>query len=219
MVFTGGLIGLFQGFLVTKGKIPAFVVTLGGLSIFRGLTLVITRGIPITNFPDNFRYLATGQIFKIPVAVIFGIIIFIFLAIILYRTRFGRYVYAIGSNEPAARATGVNVNLTRTITFVICGICASLAGFIMMGRINSAHPQSGGGYELLSIAAAVIGGISISGGEGPFYGTIIGALIMGIIQNSLNLLEVNIFWQQVVIGLVIIFAVLIDRSKVRSIKD
>jgi ribose transport system permease protein len=218
LIFVGVLIGLFQGFIITSGNVPSFVVTLGGLSIFRGLTLVITKGSPISGFPDNFRYLATGMIYAIPVPIIFGVIILILLSIILYRTRFGRYVYAMGSNEQATIATGINVKLNRTMTYVISAFCASLAGFVMMGRINSAHPQAGSGYELLAIAAAVIGGISINGGEGFFYGTLIGALIMGIIQNGLNLLEVNPFFQQVAVGLIIIVAVLISRFRIRSKK-
>ncbi|MHB8276295.1 MAG: ABC transporter permease [Candidatus Humimicrobiaceae bacterium] len=218
LVGVGILIGLTQGLIVTKGRVPAFVVTLGGLSIYRGLTLIITKGIPISSFPDNVRYLATGYLFKIPAPVIFAALLFIIFMIILYKTRFGRYIYAMGSNEQATRATGINVDLNRTIAFVISGFCAAIAGFIMMGRINSAHPQAGQGYELLAIAAAVIGGISINGGEGLFYGTIIGALIMSLIQNGLNLLEVNPFWQDVVVGLIIIVAVLIDRMRTRSVK-
>lgn len=206
--------GLAQGFLITKFKIASFAITLGGMSIFRGITLLFTNGVPINKLPDSFRWMGAGQVGVIPAPVICLAVMFVIMTVLLVKTKFGRYVYAIGSNENTSRLSGINVNLCRLMTYVVSALCAAVAGLILAGRLNAAHPYSGEGYEMTAIAAAVIGGTSVNGGEGTMYGTIIGALIIGIIQNGLNLLQINAFWQEIVIGAVIIVAVLIDSFRI-----
>lgn len=217
-LLVGAVIGLVQGLIITKGKVAPFAITLGGMSVFRGLTLVYLNGIPITGMPKDYRFLGAGDLGPVPAPIVCAAVVFIICLILLNKTRLGRYIYAMGSNEQATRLTGINVDFFRTITYVISGTCAALAGIIMTGRINSAHPQAGSGYELIAIAGVVIGGTSINGGEGKLYGTIIGAMIIGIIQNGLNLLSVSAFWQDVAVGIVIVIAVLIDRFRTKISK-
>lgn len=211
----GLLMGLAQGIIISKGGVAPFAVTLGGLAIFRGLTLIYTNGMPISGFSMNFRFLGAGYIGQVPAPIIVALIVFIIAWIILYKTKIGRYIYAMGSNENATRLTGVKVDYYRTISYSISGVCSALAGVIMVGRINSAHPQAGAGYELEAIAAVVIGGTSLSGGRGNLYGAIFGAVLIGVIRNGLNLLHVNAFWQDVTVGIVIVLAVLIDRFRIK----
>jgi ribose transport system permease protein len=211
---SGCLLGFAQGLLITKFKIAPFAITLGGMSIFRGATLLFTNGVPINKLPDSFRWFGAGEAGILPGAVICLIIMLAVMTFLLMKTKFGRYVYAIGSNENTSRLSGINVNFIRTLTYVMSALCAAVAGLVLAGRLNAAHPYSGEGYEMTAIAAAVIGGTSVSGGEGTMYGTIIGALIIGIIQNGLNLLQINAFWQEIVIGSVIIVAVLIDSFRI-----
>jgi ribose transport system permease protein len=212
----GACIGLFHGVLVTKGDVPPFAATLGGMAIFRGLTLIYTNGLPISGLPKSFRFLGSGYVGPVPAPIVCVIVVFGIGYILLNRTRLGRYIYAMGSNEQATRLTGVKVDLYRTVTYIISGVSASLAGIVLTGRINSAHPQAGIGYELEAIAATVIGGTSLAGGEGQLYGTLIGALLIGIIRNGLNLLHVSAYYQEVTVGIVIVLAVLFDRSRQKS---
>jgi ribose transport system permease protein len=218
-IIVGLLLGLFQGFLITKFNIAPFAVTLGGMSIFRGMTLLFTNGIPISKLPQNFRWFGSGMINWFPVPVLFLLIITLIGHFVLSKTKIGRYVYAIGSNENTSRLSGINVKFYRLITYGISGLCCAIAGIILTGRINSAHPYAGQGYELNAIAAVVIGGASLQGGEGTVFGTIIGALIIGVIGNGLNLLQINAFWQQITIGTVIIIAVIIDKIRVSMAND
>ena len=213
-LITGIVFGFVQGFIVTRFKIAPFAVTLGGMAIFRGITLLYTDGIPISSLPTDFRWPGAGMVSGIPAPVIILFVVAVAAYILLGKTRIGRYIYAIGANENTTRLSGINVNSYRTLTYVISGICCAIAGVILVGRLNSAHPYAAQGYELNAIAAAVIGGTSLSGGMGTIYGTIIGALIIGIIQNGLNLLQVSAFWQPVVVGSVIIIAVLVDRVRI-----
>ncbi|MDR1292334.1 MAG: ABC transporter permease [Clostridiales Family XIII bacterium] len=206
--------GLCQGVLITKFNLAPFAVTLGGMSIFRGMTLLFTGGYPISKLPENFRWFGSGNIGFLPAPLLILIIVAVVAYIILSKTRVGRYIYAIGSNENATRLSGIDVNFYRTLTYVIAGVCCAIAGIILTGRVNSAHPYAGQGYELNAIAAAVIGGTSLNGGEGTIYGTIIGALIIGIIENGLNLLQINPFYQDVAVGAVIIVAILVDRTRI-----
>lgn len=206
--------GFMQGFLITRFKIAPFAITLAGMSLFRGITLLFTDGVPINKLPDSFRWLGSGQVGPIPAPVICLGLMLLIMSLLLMKTKFGRYVYAIGSNENTSRLSGINVDFYRMMTYVVSALCAAVAGIILTGRLNAAHPYAGEGYEMTAIAAAVIGGTSVSGGEGSMYGTIIGALIIGIIQNGLNLLQINAFWQQIVIGGVIIIAVLIDSFRI-----
>jgi ribose transport system permease protein len=213
-IVVGLFLGLFQGFLITRFNIAPFAVTLGGMSIFRGMTLLFTNGIPISKLPHDFRWFGSGMISWFPVPVLFLAIIALAGFFILSKTKIGRYVYAIGSNENTSRLSGINVKFYRLVTYGISGLCCAIAGIILTGRINSAHPYAGQGYELNAIAAVVIGGASLQGGKGTIFGTIIGALIIGVIGNGLNLLQINAFWQQVTIGAVIIIAVIIDKMRV-----
>ncbi|AZO96473.1 ribose ABC transporter permease [Halocella sp. SP3-1] len=213
-VLLGAFLGLVNGVVISIGKVPAFVTTLGMMSVARGIAFIYTRGRPISGFPDGFRYIGSGYIGDIPFPVIEAIIIFLIAAYVLKKTPFGRYVYAIGSNEVATKLSGIKTNKYKIMVYVISGLLSGFAAIMFIGRINSGHPLAGDGYELDAIAAVVIGGTSLSGGKGTVFGTLIGALIMGVIRNGLNLLNVDAFWQGVVLGVVIVVAVLIDqRSK------
>ncbi|MDI3548566.1 MAG: ribose transport system permease protein [Halanaerobiales bacterium] len=213
-ILLGALLGLINGTVISIGKVPAFVTTLGMMSVARGLAFIYTHGRPISGFPDSFRFIGSGYLGNIPFPVIEAIIIFVIAAYILKKTPFGRYVYAIGSNEIATRLSGIKTNKHKIMVYVISGLLSGFAAIMFIGRINSGHPLGGDGYELDAIAAVVIGGTSLSGGKGTVMGTLIGALIMGVIRNGLNLLNVDAFWQGVVLGVVIVAAVLIDqRSK------
>lgn len=207
----GALAGLVNGLLVSFGNVPSFVATLGMLSIARGLAFVYTQGRPISGFPEGFRVFGSSYLFDtIPVPVIVSVLLFLLLAFVLTQTPFGRSIYAVGSNEKAALLSGLNTAYYKTSAFVLSGLLAGLAGIMFIGRINSAHPTAGETYELDAIAAVVIGGISLSGGRGSIIGVFFGALIIGVLRNGLNLLNVDPFWQGVVIGSAIILAVLVD---------
>mgnify|MGYP001283592016 CR=1 FL=1 len=210
-LFLGFSLGLFNGLMVTVGRIPSFIATLGTMSIARGLAFVFTQGRPISSFPASFRALGAGEVWGIPIPIIVVFVVYAVAHYVLTQTPYGRAIYAIGSNEEAARLSGVNVGWYKAAAFGISGLLAGLAAIMFTGRINSAHPLAGNGYELDAIAAVVIGGTSLSGGEGRVWGTFVGALIMGVIRNGLNLLMVDSYWQQVVIGAVIVIAVLLDR--------
>ena len=203
---------MINGLLITHGRIPPFISTLGMMSVARGAALLYTKGRPVSGFSENFRYLATGEIFHIPVPVIIMGVVYIIAHFVLNRTKLGRYAYAIGGNEEAAILSGINVKLYKTMVYALCGMLSGLAALILTARLNSAQPIAGNMYELDAIAATVIGGTSLMGGEGTVLGTLIGALIMGVLRNGLNLLGVSSFIQQIVIGSVIIIAVLLDMA-------
>ena len=207
----GALLGLVNGLVITRGRVQPFIATLGMLTIGRGLTLVYTDGRPITGLPDPFVWLGAGEVFRIPVPVLIMMLVFLASSVILTQTVVGRYVYAIGGNEEAARLSGVNVAAYKTLVYVISGIVSAASAVILTGRLNSAQPTAGVGFELDAIAAVVLGGTTLAGGEGSISGTILGAFIIGVINNGLNLLNVNPFYQQVVKGAVILLAVLLDR--------
>lgn len=213
-IVIGGLLGLVNGVLVSYGNVPPFCATLGVMAMARGLAFVYTKGSPISSFPRQLRFFGSAYIGAVPVPVIEAILIFIAAWYILTKTPLGRSIYAIGSNEQAARLSGIKTDFYKVLVYVISGILTGFAALMFVGRINSAHPLAGQGYELDAIAAVVIGGTSLSGGQGSIAGTFLGALIMGVIRNALNLLNVDAYWQQVVIGAVIVAAVLVDwRSK------
>jgi ribose transport system permease protein len=180
------------------------------MSVARGAALLYSNGRPVSGFSADFRFLATGEILSIPVPVIIMILVYAIAHFILNRTKLGRYTYAIGGNEEAAILSGVNTKIIKTIIYTICGLLSGLAAVLLTARLNSAQPIAGIMYELDAIAAAVIGGTSLMGGEGKIIGTLIGAFIMGILRNGLNLLGVSSFIQQTIIGSVIIIAVLVD---------
>ncbi|CDI48966.1 ABC transporter permease [Clostridium tetani] len=206
--------GLINGFIVAKGNIPEFIVTLGMMSIVRGASLVVTQGLPVSGLPDGFQVLGTGKLFGvIPVPAVIMIILAVIFTLILRKTLIGRYTYAIGSNEEATKLSGINTDRVKITVYGLSGLLAGIAGILLTARLISAQPTAGTGYELDAIAAAVIGGASLAGGEGTITGTIIGALIMGVLRNGLNLLNVSAFWQQIVIGAIIIAAVYGDKLK------
>lgn len=212
-ILVGGFCGLVNGLIITKFNMPPFIVTLGMMSIARGLALFSTNGGQIYGFKKNFLFIGQGTVAGVPFPVVIMLVMAMLGYFILKYTRLGRYTYAIGGNHEATRLSGVNTNKYLAIVYVISGLMSGLAGVVMASRLNSAQPIAGMGYELEAIAAAVIGGTSLSGGEGTIAGTIIGALIISVIRNGLNLLNVSSFLQQVVIGCVIILAVLIDSVK------
>lgn len=209
---TGLACGLVNGVLITRGRLPPFIATLGMMSVARGAALLYTDGRPVSGFGEGFRWLATGEILFVPVPVVLMGVVYIIAHVVLRRTPFGRYVYAIGGNEEAALLSGVRVRLHKTLVYGVGGLLSGLAAVVLTARLNSAQPIAGINYELDAIAATVIGGSSLMGGQGSVVGTLIGALIMGVLRNGLNLLGVSSFFQQLVIGAVIILAVLMDMA-------
>jgi ribose transport system permease protein len=210
-VIVGGALGWCNGVTITRFQLPPFVATLGMFSIARGLTMLWTGGFPITGLGPGFGTIGTGALLGMPMPVwIMTVLVGIFV-LVTRRTRFGRHLYAVGGNERAARLTGLNVNRIKVAVYSLAGALAGVAGLIVTSRLDSAQPNAGLGYELDSIAAVVIGGTSLSGGRGSVGGTVLGCLIIGVLNNGLFLLNVSPFWQQVIKGLVILLAVAIDK--------
>lgn len=215
-LLVGSAAGLFNGVAVTRFKLPPFVATLGMFSIARGLTMLWTGGFPVTGLGSSFGYIGTGVLLGIPVPVwITGGLVGVFVAL-TRTTRFGRHVYAVGGNERASLLTGLPVDRIKIAVYTLGGLLAGVAGLIVTARLDSAQPNAGLGYELDSIAAVVIGGTSLSGGRGSVMGTVLGCLIIGVLNNGLFLLNVSPFWQQVVKGFVILAAVAVDRMSQRD---
>ncbi|MFF3061118.1 substrate-binding domain-containing protein [Streptomyces sp. NPDC057909] len=214
-VATGIACGLVNGVLVSYGKLPSFIATLAMLSIGRGLSLVISQGSPIP-FPDSVSVLGDTLGGWLPVPVLVMVAMGLVTAVILGRTYIGRSMYAIGGNEEAARLSGLRVKRQKLVIYALSGLFAAVAGIVLASRLVSAQPQAAQGYELDAIAAVVIGGASLAGGVGKASGTLIGALILAVLRNGLNLLSVSAFWQQVVIGVVIALAVLLDTVRRRA---
>ncbi len=206
----GAGLGLLNGLMVSVGNLPPFIATLGMMSMARGAALVFTHGRPISGFSSSFRLLATGEVSYIPVPVLIMLGAYAAAHVLLAHTRMGRYFYAIGGNEEAAFLSGVQVRKFKTLAYVVAGIASAVAAVLLTARLNSAQPIAGIMYELDAIAATVIGGTSLMGGEGSLIGTFFGALIMGVLRNGLNLLGVSSYIQQFIIGAVIILAVLGD---------
>ncbi|WP_416334689.1 ABC transporter permease subunit [Anaerococcus sp. DFU013_CI05] len=211
----GLILGLINGFLITKGKLAPFIVTLATMTIFRGLTLVYTDGRPIAGPKDNFafKFLGKGQFLGIPFQVILFSLAFLILWTILNKTALGRKIYAVGGNEKASFISGINIDKVKISVYVISSLMAVLSGLVLTSRLNSAQPTAGSAYEMDAIAAVVLGGTSMTGGSGSLTGTLIGILILGVLNNGLNLLGVSSFYQQIVKGIVILIAVLIDRKR------
>ena len=205
--------GLANGLLITIGRIAPFVVTLGMMSIARSLTLIFTKGYPISGFNETYRFIGGGDILSVPVPIIIFIMTVVIAWLILTQTRLGRYTYAIGGNEETVKLSGINSNFYKTIVYIISGIASAISALILTSRLNSAEPVAGQGYELDVIAAVVIGGTSLSGGRGGVWGTLIGALLIGVINNGMNLLGISPYFQLFVKGLIIIGAVLLDRLR------
>jgi len=215
-LLAGAVMGAINGVVIAKGRVAPFIATLATMTIFRGLTLVYTQGRPITGLNSDFAILGKGFFLEIPMPVIWMLISFAILYFILRHTTFGRHVYALGSNEEATRLSGISTSKVKVMVYAISGLFAAISGVILTSRLNSAQPTAGTSYELDAIAAVVLGGTSLSGGNGWIVGTLIGAMIIGVLDNGLNLLNVSSFYQSVVKGAVILLAVLIDRSKAKK---
>lgn len=212
----GAALGAINGLVITRGKIPPFIATLGMLTVARGLTLMYTQGQPVTGLPESFRFIGAGSVGPIPMPIIVAALTFVVGYIVLTRTRFGEQVYLIGDNPTSARLAGVPTDRVTTIVYAISGLCAALAGLVLIARLDSAQPVIGQGYEFNAIAAVVVGGTSFAGGEGTLAGTLLGALLIETLNNGLNLLNVSSLWEQVFKGGVIALALLFYKSISRS---
>lgn len=210
-ILVGFALGLFNGFIITRFRVPPFVATLGMLTAVRGFIMLWTRGHPITKLGETFDFIGSGWFLGVPMPVWIAALVTATGIFVLRKTKFGRYVYAVGGNERAAILSGVNVNLTKLWVYAIAGTLSAVAGLIVTARLDSAQPNAGLMYELDAIAATVIGGTSLAGGKGTITGTVIGALIIGVLNNGLVLSGVSPFWQQVAKGFIIIIAVIVER--------
>jgi len=210
-----GVTGAFSGLMITRFNIPPFIATLAMMQVAAGIAYIISQGMPIYHLPDRFIWLGRGAepLFKIPYAVILMVILYILAHIVMTRTILGRYIYAVGGNGEAARLSGIRVKLILFVVYTVCGMLAGLGGIIMSSQLKSGAPTYGLSYELYVIAAVVVGGTSLSGGEGRILGTLIGAFVIAVIQNGMNLTNVESYTQKVVLGAVILGAVLLDRLK------
>jgi ribose transport system permease protein len=221
----GLLAGLINGLLITKGRIPDFIATLGTLEMFRGVALLVTDGLPIPShlsatelrgyLPEQMIAMGSGDVLGVPLAAIIALGIAVVAFIVLRYTAIGRAVFAVGGNREAARVSGINVERTKISVYVISGLLAAIAGFVLAGRLNSANALMAGEDNLNSIAAVVIGGTNLFGGEGGVIGSVIGALITGVLSNGLNLLDVSAFYQRIVQGAVIVSVVIFDQWRRR----
>ena len=216
-IFAGLLCGFLNGFLITRLKIAPFIVTLGTLGIFRGLALIISNGLPVHRIPPGFSFLGEGNFLGVPFVLWLVLICAVAVHVLLERTRVGRYAFAIGSSTPAAIYAGIPVNFHTTAVYAVGGLLTGLAGMIEASRLMTGQPTAGQGYELQAIAAVVIGGGSLRGGEGTVVGTLVGAFIMGLLSNGSDLLGISNYVQQVVIGAVIILAVAVDELRKRRV--
>ena len=211
----GAIFGLLNGILIAYGKAAPFIATLATMTIFRGATYVFTNGNPITDAKMNssflFQFMGRGYLFGIPFPIIIMLVAYGVLFVLLHKTSFGRKTYALGGNETAARIAGVRTKMVTMLIYTISGLMAAIAGIILTSRLSSAQPDAGTSYEMDAIAAVVLGGTSLAGGKGRIFGTLIGALIIGTLNNGMNLLGISSFYQQIVKGIVILIAVLLDR--------
>lgn len=212
MIVVGILFGLFNGLLVAWGKMPAIIVTLATMLIARGLALLYTGGHPVSGLPSWISWFGIGRVWGIPVPVIIMVMLYAMAWVILHRTAFGRHVYAIGGNETAANLSGVNTKRIKLIVFMISGFTSAMAAIILTGRLMSGQPGAGVAFELDAIAMVVLGGAAIAGGRGLILGTLIGALLLGIINNGLNLMGINPYLQGVIKGFIILLAIYIGRG-------
>lgn len=208
----GAAMGTFNGIVISKGKIQPFIVTLATMAIGRSLTLAYTQGIPISLFPNNFRFLGRGDVLGIPVPVLIMFGVFFLSLYILKKTKLGLYIYSIGGNEEATRLSGVNVNRYKVVIYMLSGLFSAVSAIILTARLNSAQPTFGQGYELDAIATVVLGGASLAGGKGGVLGTLFGALLLGTINNGMNLMNISPFYQDLVKGAIILLAVLLEHQ-------
>lgn len=217
----GGICGTINGLMITKFKVVPMIATLAMMTMARGFAYVVTDGQPVYGLPNSFAWLGAGRIFQtegmpqgvIPVIIIFTVIIVLIMHILLTKTVFGRHVYAVGSNENVAHLSGINVDAVKIKSYIICSVLAALGGVCVASKLNNGQPASANGYEMYAIAATVLGGTSFSGGIGSVGRAMIGVAIIGIINNGMNLMQVSSYWQQVITGLIILVAVIVDMSQ------
>lgn len=212
----GSFVGCVNGIIISNFKVSPFVVTLGVGFLLQGVALVLSDGQPVYNVPEGFTYLGWSEILDIPVIVYVLALVSIALHFYLTRIIYGRYLYAIGSNEKASYLSGINVSKHKIIAYTVCGLITSIGAVILASRINSGHPVEGSNTALQSVAAAVIGGVSLFGGKGNVVGVILGSLLLAFISNALNIINVSSYYQQIMVGTIIIFAVIIDKLKSRN---
>ncbi|MDT7509120.1 ABC transporter permease [Bifidobacterium sp. H1HS16N] len=215
-IIVGAIAGLVNGLLIAYCNLAAFIVTLGTMTFLRGLAYTITGGLPIVDNNLSFRAIGNGYIWHIPIPFIIMVVVYLVMWVVLDKTRYGAHVYAVGGNPEAARLAGINVKSVLMSVYLIAGLCAGLAGCIFAARVVSAQPTAGNGYEMDAIAATVLGGTSLAGGKGRISGTVIGSVIFGVLTTGLVLMNVPFFTQQLIKGVVIIIAVLIDGMKQNS---
>ncbi len=218
-VVVGMLCGFANGLMITSLRISPFIVTLGTMGIYRGMALIISKGLPVHEIPQSFSFLGEGTVLHVPFVLWILLLSAVIIHITLEHTRLGRYAFSIGSNPEAAFYAGVPVRFHTTAVYALAGLLTGLSGMIEASRLMTGQPTGGQGYELTAIAAVVIGGGSLRGGEGSVLGTLVGAFIMGLLANGSDLLGTNPYWQQVIIGAVIILAVAFDELRKRRIKD
>jgi inositol transport system permease protein len=211
----GVLLGAVNGFLISGFRIPPFIATLGMMTAARGFAYIYSNGRPVSTLNSDFLFLGGGDLLGIPLPILVFLLVVVLMHLMLTYTRFGRHIYAIGGNEVAARVSGINVGRTKILIYMISGMLAGLGGVVLTARVQSATPALGMGFELDAIASAVIGGTSFAGGIGTVWGTVVGALIIGVMNNGLDLLSVSPFYQQVVKGVIIVVAIIIDERKNR----
>ena len=211
----GALSGLIAGTVITRFSITPFIVTLALMTIWRGTAFILTGGRPIWELPEEFSVLSSGRILGVPIPTVIMFVVYLAAHIVLTKTRFGRHVYAVGGNAEAARLAGIRTDKVVVGVFVLCGTLSALSGILLASRVNSGQPNAGLSYELDVIAAVVVGGTSLFGGRGSILGTFIGSLLIGVLRNGLNLMNVESYVQQVVVGFVILFAVMIDQWRRR----
>jgi ribose transport system permease protein len=213
MIGLGAVIGAVKGALIAWGGINSFIVTLGMMTVLRGMALIFTGGYPISGVPDAVRFVGFGVVGGVPMPLIVAAIVFVVVALILSKTVLGRHIYAIGGNETSSHIAGVPVSLTKLMVFVVSGALCGLAAVVLLGRLGAGLPTAAQGMELDAIAAVILGGSSLFGGRGSVFGTLFGALILAVLQNGLNLMGVNSFIIQILSGVIIILAVLLDRFR------
>ncbi|HEY0789760.1 MAG TPA: ABC transporter permease [Chthoniobacterales bacterium] len=214
-ILCGAAIGLVNGLVITRLRVPDFVATLAMLGVVRGALYVWTHAVPIRNYMSKPYFVIGGLrmvLWKVSVPLMVALVLLLILAFILRRTHYGVHLRATGSNPDAAKLSGINPDQVKVVTYIASGVLAAITGILLAGRLTTVHPDMGSGYELNAIAAAVMGGAALSGGRGSFYGALIGAVTLTVIQNAINILNIDPNWEHVIIGAIILFAVLIDRG-------
>jgi ribose/xylose/arabinose/galactoside ABC-type transport system permease subunit len=211
----GALVGLVNGFFIAVGRVPPFIVTMGMMTIVRGVALLASGGGQLPFLTDEFKAIGRGSVFNIPYLALFFIALIIIISFILKNTCFGRHVYAVGGNETAANVSGIRVVRTKILVYVIAGMCAGVSGMLLASRTAVGSPLSGTGYELDAIASCVIGGVSLSGGVGGVFGTVVGVMFIAVMGNGMDMLSINPYFQQITKGAIVILAVLYDVSSRR----